>query len=115
MAEVSEVRWHDIERIRLIDSSDSRLESLVAPAFKLMKQYLKGRWAARRHVIAPPTTAILPPCSGEPSWGARPPDAEDGWRPARAGGQRKGARSGKRREQSGKPPRGGPRGAPAKK
>ena len=69
MAEVSEVRWHDIERIRLIDSSDSRLESLVAPAFKLMKQYLKGRWAARRHAIAPPTTAILPPWSaGRPTW-----------------------------------------------
>jgi len=116
MAEVSEVRWHDIERIRLIDSSDSRLESLVAPAFKLMKQYLKGRWAARRHVIAPPTAAILPPSTGEPAWGARPADgradAEDGWRPARAGGQRKG----KRREQNGggrgagKPPRGPPRG-----
>jgi 8-oxo-dGTP pyrophosphatase MutT (NUDIX family) len=60
MAEVSEVRWHDIERIRLIDSADSRLESLVAPAFRLMKQYLKGRWAARRHAGAPPTTAILP-------------------------------------------------------
>ena len=60
MAEVSEVRWHDIERIRLIDSADSRLESLVAPAFRLMKQYLKGRWAARRHAGVPPTTAILP-------------------------------------------------------
>jgi 8-oxo-dGTP pyrophosphatase MutT (NUDIX family) len=60
MAEVSEVRWHDIERIRLIDSADSRLESLVAPAFRLMKQYLKGRWAARRHAGAPPTTVILP-------------------------------------------------------
>lgn len=37
MGEVSEVRWHDIERVRLIDSPDSRLESLVGPAFRLMK------------------------------------------------------------------------------
>jgi ADP-ribose pyrophosphatase YjhB (NUDIX family) len=48
MAEVSEARWLDIEQIRLIDAADSRLGALVAPAFKLVKQYLKGNWAARR-------------------------------------------------------------------
>ena len=48
MAEVSEARWLDIEQIRLIDTADSRLGALVAPAFKLVKQYLKGNWASRR-------------------------------------------------------------------
>jgi ADP-ribose pyrophosphatase YjhB (NUDIX family) len=99
MAEVSEVRWHDIERVRLIDSSDSRLEALVAPAFNLIKQYLKGRWASRRPVIAPPTTAVLPPAAGA----ARAP--EEGWRPAQ-----KGARASKFCKQNSgsrpRPPRG---------
>ena len=57
MAEVSEVRWYDIEQIRLIDSSDSRIASLVAPAFKLMKQYLKGRWGFR--IPSPMVQAFL--------------------------------------------------------
>jgi 8-oxo-dGTP pyrophosphatase MutT (NUDIX family) len=48
MAEVGAVGWHDIERIRLVDCSDRRLERLVAPAFRLMRTYLKGHWAARR-------------------------------------------------------------------
>jgi len=53
MGEVSEMGWHDIERLRLLDGPDARLESLVAPAFRLMKTYAKGRWAARR-CSAPP-------------------------------------------------------------
>jgi 8-oxo-dGTP pyrophosphatase MutT (NUDIX family) len=48
MAEVSEIRWHDIERIRLIAGAQSHLEALVVPAFRLMKKYLRGRWASRR-------------------------------------------------------------------
>lgn len=46
MAEVGEIRWFDIERIRLIDSR-KHLENLIKPAFKLMKKYLKGRWGYR--------------------------------------------------------------------
>ena len=47
-AEVGEVRWYDIEQVRLVDGPGSRLEALVAPAFRLVKQYVRGRWAVRR-------------------------------------------------------------------
>ena len=60
MAEVGEVRWHDIEKIRLISGGgDRRLEDLVSPAFKLVKKYLGGRWAARRHWGPPPGAPML--------------------------------------------------------
>jgi 8-oxo-dGTP pyrophosphatase MutT (NUDIX family) len=47
MAEVSEVRWYNIDQIRLIDNTDLRLEDLITPAFKLFKQYSKGKWNIR--------------------------------------------------------------------
>ena len=68
MAEVGEVRWYDIERIRLIDSPDERLESLIGPAFRLVKQYMKGRWASRRHNIPPPMVMAPPPAMPESKW-----------------------------------------------
>lgn len=46
MAEVSEVRWCDIEHLRLLDEK-GRLEALVGPAIRLAKTYYRGRWAAR--------------------------------------------------------------------
>lgn len=48
MGEVGQIRWLDIEQIRLLDSPEGRLELLVAPAFRLVKLYLKGHWAGRR-------------------------------------------------------------------
>jgi 8-oxo-dGTP pyrophosphatase MutT (NUDIX family) len=51
MGEVSEARWHDIEQVRMLGGPGSRLERLVAPAFRLVKQYLKGRWAARKRSV----------------------------------------------------------------
>ena len=47
MHEVSEVRWHDIERIRMLEGSSPQLEALVAPAFTLAKKYYRGRWGHR--------------------------------------------------------------------
>lgn len=44
--EVSEVRWHDLDRLRAADP-DGRLEALVAPALRLARCYFSGRWAAR--------------------------------------------------------------------
>jgi 8-oxo-dGTP pyrophosphatase MutT (NUDIX family) len=44
MAEVGEVRWHDIERVRYSDMPNAQLESLLAPVFRLVKQYRRGYW-----------------------------------------------------------------------
>ncbi|MDE2097430.1 MAG: NUDIX hydrolase [Patescibacteria group bacterium] len=41
-AECGEVRWFDIEQIRLIDKN-KRLESLVAPLFRVVKRYIQGK------------------------------------------------------------------------
>lgn len=43
VAEVAEVRWMDIEHIRLIDTPSKRLEATVAPAFSYFRKYLKGQ------------------------------------------------------------------------
>lgn len=102
MAEVSEVRWCDIEHLRLLDEGSKRLESLIKPAFRLIKIYSRGRWAARRanphH--ADDCDAILH--SGPPPTGA--PPAENGERPF---GPRAAARANTRG-----PPRTNTRGAP---
>jgi 8-oxo-dGTP pyrophosphatase MutT (NUDIX family) len=42
VSEVSEVRWMDIEQIRLFDTPDRRLENTVAPVFKYVKRYVRG-------------------------------------------------------------------------
>lgn len=42
VSEVSEVRWMDIEQIRLFDAPDRRLEKTVAPVFKYVKRYARG-------------------------------------------------------------------------
>ncbi len=44
MAEIGEACWKDIEQIRALDE-DKHLASLVAPAFTLVKKYLRGKWA----------------------------------------------------------------------
>lgn len=47
LAEVGEVRWHDIERIRLIDSTPPRLVPLLKPVFSIIHDYCAGRWYMR--------------------------------------------------------------------
>lgn len=45
--EVSETKWFDIHKIRLIDDNKSHLESLISPAFKLVKKFSNGKWPNR--------------------------------------------------------------------
>ena len=49
--EVSETKWFDIDKIRVIDDYKHHLESLIAPAFKLVKKYLNGNWITRYREI----------------------------------------------------------------
>jgi ADP-ribose pyrophosphatase YjhB (NUDIX family) len=67
MGEVSEVSWYDIERVRLLDGPEKRLESLVKPAFRLVKRYLKGRWAFRRDDSPAPTLWAPPGAARGPA------------------------------------------------
>lgn len=60
MGEVSEVRWYTIEELRLLDGPEKYLESLVAPAFRLAKCFLCGRWANRRASWRPSLAALEP-------------------------------------------------------
>lgn len=39
--EVLEIRWFDIQFLRLFDNGKKRLESLIVPAFNLAKKYIK--------------------------------------------------------------------------
>lgn len=47
VSEVSESRWFDIDKIRLIDDCKNHLESLIKPAFKLLKKYVSNKWITR--------------------------------------------------------------------
>lgn len=49
--EVSDTKWFDIEKIRLIDDSKRHLEALVTPAFKLVRKYINGKWTNRQRKI----------------------------------------------------------------
>lgn len=51
VSEVSESRWFDIDKIRLIDDYKKHLESLINPAFKLVKKYTNGKWLTRYRTI----------------------------------------------------------------
>ncbi len=51
ISEVSEAKWFDIDKIRLIDDYKKHLEALVAPAFKLVKKYVNGKWITRYRTI----------------------------------------------------------------
>lgn len=48
MGEVDEVRWMDIEHVRFVDDGSGHLEAIIAPAFRLVKRFLGGRWDQRR-------------------------------------------------------------------
>jgi len=53
VSEVSETKWFDIDKIRLIDDPKKHLESLITPAFKLIKKYTNGKWITRyRNIIS---------------------------------------------------------------
>ena len=41
-AEVAEVRWFDIEQIRLVDTPSGRLEAAAAPVFRYVKKFVRG-------------------------------------------------------------------------
>ncbi|GFR88940.1 mRNA-decapping protein g5R [Elysia marginata] len=43
VSEISEVRWMSIDQIRFFDTPDRRLENTVAPAFRYVKRYVRGR------------------------------------------------------------------------
>ena len=49
LAEISEVRWQDIERIRMLDGEPSRLLQLIRPAIRLVQNFYAGKIAERRH------------------------------------------------------------------
>lgn len=52
VSEVSESKWFDIDKIRLIDDYKKHLESLVKPAFNLIKKYINGKWLTRyRNIV----------------------------------------------------------------
>lgn len=51
VSEVSETKWFDIDKIRLIDDYKKHLESLVGPAFKLVKKYNSGKWNCKNVII----------------------------------------------------------------
>jgi 8-oxo-dGTP pyrophosphatase MutT (NUDIX family) len=48
LAEISEVRWQDIERIRMLDGEPSRLLQLIRPALRLVQNFYAGKFAERR-------------------------------------------------------------------
>ena len=60
LGEVGEARWFDVEQLRLLEATDGdpsrpgRLEQTVAPAFRMVRTYLRGRWAARRPGVSRP-------------------------------------------------------------
>lgn len=49
LSEVSEVRWMDIEMIRLIEGAEKRLSKLLNPIFGLVKKFVHGKWGDRSH------------------------------------------------------------------
>lgn len=52
VSEVSETKWFDIDKIRLIDDYKKHLESLIGPAFTLVKKYSNGKWITRyRNIV----------------------------------------------------------------
>lgn len=53
VSEISEAKWFDIDKIRLIDDYKKHLEALITPAFKLVKKYYNGKWISRyRNIIS---------------------------------------------------------------
>ncbi len=100
-AEVGAVRWMGLPQVRLVDGPRRFLEATVRLAFRIVKKFLRGRWACRpgaTHLLGPePGSCLelglalsppaLPPPPSLPAGGS--------WGPAgRAGGRARPARSG---------------------
>lgn len=51
ISEISETKWFDINKIRVIDDNKKHLESLILPAFKLIKKYKNGKWITRYRLL----------------------------------------------------------------
>jgi len=49
--EVSDTKWFDIEKIRMVDDYKKHLEMLVVPAFNLVKKYINNKWINRQRTI----------------------------------------------------------------
>ena len=68
LGEIGEARWFDIEHLRLLETTDGpatksapgRLETTIAPAFRLARTYLRGRWDRRREPLPRPAHVELP-------------------------------------------------------
>jgi 8-oxo-dGTP pyrophosphatase MutT (NUDIX family) len=48
ISDVSDSKWFDIEKIKTIDDNKHHLESLIKPAFKLVKKYINGSWLTKQ-------------------------------------------------------------------
>lgn len=57
--EVDNVCWADIEKIRSLDGSDKRLEFLLLPAFKFIKNYVQGKPEQPETVHIPETNGLI--------------------------------------------------------
>jgi len=51
IGEISNTKWFDIEKIRTIDDNKKHLESLIVPAFKLVKKYINGKLINKKRNI----------------------------------------------------------------
>jgi 8-oxo-dGTP pyrophosphatase MutT (NUDIX family) len=49
--EVGEIKWFNINTIRLIDDDKKHIESLIKPAFTLVKKYITGNWITKNRNI----------------------------------------------------------------
>ena len=47
LTEISETKWFDIDKLRIIDDHKKHLESLIKPAFKLVKKFMSDKWITR--------------------------------------------------------------------
>lgn len=47
LTEISETKWFDIDKLRIVDDHKKHLESLIKPAFKLVKKFTSDKWITR--------------------------------------------------------------------
>jgi 8-oxo-dGTP pyrophosphatase MutT (NUDIX family) len=75
LSEVSEVRWMDIEMMRIIEGPEKRLSKLLGPIFGLVKKFVQGKWGDRMHnPLAEADIGKLLAKYAQPTR-----DAEEGW------------------------------------
>lgn len=47
LTEIGETKWFDIDKLRLVDDHKKHLETLIKPAFKLVKKFVSDKWITR--------------------------------------------------------------------